>query len=69
MSSAAQLDAAGCGSPTTRPGDCHLFTRQLADRAAALGVRFAYGSVVSGLELEGGRMSAVHLGDARVLVA
>jgi D-amino-acid dehydrogenase len=58
----------GLRLPNDETGDCHLFTRQLADRAAALGVRFAYGSVVSGLEVEGSRVSAVRLGDERVPV-
>ena len=58
----------GLRLPNDETGDCHLFTRQLADRAAALGVRFQFGSLVSGLEVEGGSVVAVRLGEQRVAV-
>lgn len=58
----------GLRLPNDETGDCHLFTRQLADRAAALGVRFEFGSVVKGLDVEGGRLVGVRLGGVRVAV-
>jgi D-amino-acid dehydrogenase len=58
--------AGGLRLPNDETGDCHLFTQQLAERAAALGVRFRFGTDVSGLEVEGGRLVAVRLGQERL---
>jgi D-amino-acid dehydrogenase len=58
----------GLRLPNDETGDCHLFATQLADRAAALGVRFRYGTVVSGLEVTGGSVTAVRLGEERLAV-
>jgi D-amino-acid dehydrogenase len=58
----------GLRLPNDETGDCHLFTRQLVERAVALGAQFRFDSVVSGLEVEGGRVVAVRLGDERVAV-
>lgn len=58
----------GLRLPNDETGDCHLFTRQLAERAAALGVRFEFGAVASGLEVEGGKLAAVRLGKTRMPV-
>ncbi|AMO38322.1 D-amino acid dehydrogenase [Thauera humireducens] len=40
-------------------GDAHLFTRRLAERCAAAGVGFRFGTTVTGLETEGGRIAAL----------
>ena len=58
----------GLRLPNDETGDCHLFTRQLVERAVTLGAQFRFGSVVSGLEVEGGRVVAVRVGDERVAV-
>jgi D-amino-acid dehydrogenase len=58
----------GLRLPNDETGDCHLFTCQLADRARAMGVRFHFGSTVSGLEHAGGRIVAVRLGEQRLPV-
>jgi D-amino-acid dehydrogenase len=60
-----------CGGlrlPNDETGDCHLFTRQLADRAASLGVTMRFGSEVGALEAEGGSAVAVRLGAERIAV-
>jgi len=53
--------AGGLRLPNDETGDCHLFTRQLAARAAALGVQFRFNTAIEGLEVEGGRFVAVRL--------
>lgn len=58
----------GLRLPNDETGDCHLFTRQLADRAAALGVQFRFDAVVDALEVEGGRVVGVRLGEERLPV-
>lgn len=68
LSRVAHRLSGGLRLPNDETGDCHLFTRQLAERAAALGVQFRYGSVVSGLEVEGGDVVAVRLAGERVAV-
>jgi D-amino-acid dehydrogenase len=45
--------------PGDETGDCHLFTTRLAERAAALGVRFRWGTAIEGLLAEGGRLAGV----------
>ena len=40
-------------------GDAHVFTRLLAERCAAAGVSFRFGTTVTGLELEGERIAAL----------
>ncbi len=40
-------------------GDCFKFSSALAAKAAALGVRFTYGSIIRGLDVEGGRVTGV----------
>lgn len=42
-----------------RTGDCRLFTRALAERAAAKGVSFRYGVTIEGLDAKGGRITGV----------
>lgn len=50
--------AGGLRLPDDETGDCHTFTRQLAARAAALGVEFRFAAAV---EVERGRLAAVRL--------
>lgn len=45
--------------PGDRSGDCHVFTRQLAARAAKKGVAFRFDSKVTALNVENGRIKAV----------
>ena len=45
--------------PGDETGDCYLFTQRLAERAAALGVRFTWGTGIRGLVAEGGRVTGV----------
>jgi D-amino-acid dehydrogenase len=41
-------------------GDAHLFTRALAERCAARGVRFLYEHAIERIEAQGGRVRALH---------
>ena len=56
----------GLRLPNDETGDCHLFTRQLAERARALGVRFRFGAAVQALHADGGRISSVEVGGERL---
>jgi D-amino-acid dehydrogenase len=49
----------GLRLPNDETGDCFMFTNALAERAAALGVRFAYGTEVRGLRVQGDRIAVV----------
>ncbi|GAA0509439.1 D-amino acid dehydrogenase [Pigmentiphaga sp. GD03639] len=60
--------AGGLRLPKDETGDCHLFTRALADIARTLGVDFRYGQAVDGLVVEGGRIAGVRAG-GRILTA
>ncbi len=42
-----------------RTGDCRMFTAELADRAAELGVTFRYNEVIERLEIKGDRIAGV----------
>jgi D-amino-acid dehydrogenase len=59
------LDADGAGLlgalrlPKDQTGDCNLFTRALAQKAEALGVRFLYGTTVLRLRRTGGRLDGI----------
>lgn len=53
----------GLRLPNDETGDCHLFTRRLADKARELGVEFRFGQQIRGLVSEGGRISGVRVGD------
>jgi D-amino-acid dehydrogenase len=53
--------AGGLRLPNDETGDCHLFTRQLAARAAAIGVQFRFDTAIEGLEVDRGRFVAVRL--------
>nr|WIE91271.1 D-amino acid dehydrogenase [Mesorhizobium sp. WSM4875] len=49
----------GLLTPKDETGDCFKFTNELAAKAAELGVQFAYGTTVLGLDVAGGRVRAV----------
>lgn len=55
--------AGGLRLPNDETGDCHLFTRRLAELAAAQGVVFRTGQQVDGLMVENGRIAGVRLGE------
>jgi D-amino-acid dehydrogenase len=55
----------GLRLPNDETGDCHAFTRQLAARAAELGVEFRFDTAVTGLEVEGGRFVGLRIGNER----
>lgn len=56
----------GVYSPEDESGDAHRFTRQLAQRAEAVGVRFLRNTAVEGIELAGGRATAAQAGGRRL---
>ncbi len=56
--------AGGLRLPNDETGDCHLFTRQLAERARALGVQLRTGCSVQALANDGRRITGVQLADA-----
>ncbi|MGE6784030.1 D-amino acid dehydrogenase [Ensifer adhaerens] len=49
----------GLLTPKDETGDCFKFTSGLAKKAEELGVRFNYGSIIRGLDVEGGRVKGV----------
>lgn len=49
----------GLLTPKDETGDCFKFTNALAAEAQNLGVRFAFGTDIKGLDVEGGRVRAV----------
>ncbi|MGD9479610.1 D-amino acid dehydrogenase [Shinella sp. G-2] len=49
----------GLLTPKDETGDCFKFSNALAAKAAALGVTFRYGSIIRGLDVEGGRVTGV----------
>ncbi|MGV2865187.1 D-amino acid dehydrogenase [Achromobacter sp. AGC39] len=55
--------AGGLRLPNDETGDCRLFTTRLADMAAALGVDFRYNQTVSGLNVAGGQITGVRVGN------
>ena len=54
----------GLRLPNDETGDCHLFTRQLADRACAQGMRLRSTCNVQALEGDGQRITGVRLASA-----
>ncbi|MEX8193092.1 D-amino acid dehydrogenase [Comamonas guangdongensis] len=52
----------GLRLPNDETGDCHQFTRQLADIARGLGVDFRFNQQVEGLVIEGDRVTGVRVG-------
>ncbi len=55
--------AGGTYTASDESGDAHVFTQQLAQRCAARGARFLYGHEVSGFDVHGGTLHAVHVID------
>ncbi|AGS24487.1 D-amino acid dehydrogenase [Rhizobium etli] len=49
----------GLLTPKDETGDCFKFTGALAKKAEELGVRFNYGSIIRGLDVEGSRVRGV----------
>ncbi|WDZ80765.1 D-amino acid dehydrogenase (plasmid) [Ensifer adhaerens] len=49
----------GLLTPKDETGDCFKFSNALANKAEELGVRFNYGSIIRGLDVEGGRTRGV----------
>ncbi|ABC94326.1 D-amino-acid dehydrogenase, small subunit protein (plasmid) [Rhizobium etli CFN 42] len=49
----------GLLTPKDETGDCFKFTNALAVKADALGVRFAYGTTIKALDVEGGRVRGI----------
>ncbi len=54
----------GLRLPNDETGDCHLFTRQLADRASALGLKLRLSCTVQSLVREGDRVMGLQLAGA-----
>lgn len=52
----------GLRLPNDETGDCHMFTRSLADIALGLGVDFRFDQAVDGLVTAGGRITGVRVG-------
>ena len=57
--------AGGLRLPNDETGDCHLFTRQRAERARALGVQLRTGCSVQSLQHDGHRITGVRLVDGQ----
>ncbi len=57
----------GLLTPKDETGDCFKFTNALAEKVAALGVRFQYGTNIKGLDVEGGRVRGIVTDGAPVL--
>ncbi len=57
--------AGGLRLPNDETGDCHLFTRQLAERARAQGVQLRTGCSVQSLQHDGRRITGVRLVDGQ----
>lgn len=51
--------AGGLLTPNDQTGDCHIFATRLAAKAAEMGVRFQYGTEITGLNVEAGAISGV----------
>jgi D-amino-acid dehydrogenase len=58
--------AGGLRLPNDETGDCFLFTTALADRAAARGVTFRYGTAIRRLVQDGGRITGVDTDTGRL---
>ncbi len=59
----------GLRLPNDETGDCHLFTTQLAERAAQQGVGFLLRRAVQRIDADASRVHAVHLSDGTMLKA
>jgi len=56
----------GLLTPKDETGDCFKFAGALAAKAAALGVAFHYGSIIRGLDVDGGRITGVVTAHGRI---
>jgi len=56
----------GLLTPKDETGDCFKFTGALAAKAEALGVAFHYGSIIRGLDVDGGRITGVVTAHGRI---
>ncbi len=56
----------GLLTPKDETGDCFKFATTLAEKAKALGVTFNYGSIIRGLDVEGGRVTGVVTAHGRI---
>jgi len=63
LTEARHLLVGGDYTPSDESGDAHLFTRQLAERAAAAGVVFRHGIQVDRMVAAGGRVAGVIASD------
>lgn len=61
----AEKVAGGLLLPGDETGDCLLFTQRLAERAATLGVDFRYGTTITRLVVEGGKVKHVETSNGR----
>jgi D-amino-acid dehydrogenase len=46
--------------PNDETGDCHIFTKRLAEMAGALGVKFRWNTRIQALQVGGGAITGVH---------
>lgn len=58
----------GLLTPKDETGDCFKFTNALSKKAEELGVRFSYGTKISGLDVEAGQVRGVQTDGGRVAV-
>ncbi len=65
LTEARHLLVGGDYTPSDESGDAHLFTRQLAERAAAAGVVFRHGFQVDRMAAAGGRVAGVIASDGQ----
>ncbi|MCE1239965.1 MAG: D-amino acid dehydrogenase [Azonexaceae bacterium] len=65
LTEARHLLVGGDYTPSDESGDAHLFTRQLAERAAAAGVVFRHGIQVDRMAAAGGRVAGVIASDGQ----
>ena len=56
----------GLLTPKDETGDCFKFAGALAAKAEALGVAFHYGSIIRGLDVDGGRIAGVVTAHGRI---
>jgi len=56
----------GLLTPKDETGDCFKFAGALAEKAKELGVAFNYGSIIRGLDVEGGRVTGVVTAHGRI---
>jgi len=61
--------AGGVHAPADESGDAHKFTQDLARLCAARGVQFRYGSSIRRVEIAGGRVARVLLGNGEAIEA